>query len=146
MSKISRRAWLCLAVSPFVIGHVVSGLALADSSALDLAEQISDEGGVTIKVRPVSPLPNAEVWRFEIQFDTHTMPLDQDLLKVVSLSAGSGEEQAPTVWDGDPPGGHHREGFLGFKPMKPLPASLTMTIKGIGGIAARSFTWKVSAP
>jgi len=149
MFEISRRAWLWLAVSPFAVGHVMSGLALADSTAdpaAGLVEQTSDEGGVIVKVRPVSLLPNAEAWKFEIQFNTHTVPLDQDLLKVASLSAGGGEGRAPTVWEGDPPGGHHRKGILGFKPMTPLPGSLTLTIKEVGGIAARSFTWKVSAP
>jgi hypothetical protein len=144
MSGISRRYWLCLfAISPFVVGNLTSALAQADSGAdpaQSLAEQTSDEGGVTVKVRPLTLLPTAESWRFEVQFNTHTMSLDQDLLKVTSLSAGNGQEEMPTTWDGDPPGGHHREGVLGFKPMAPLPASLTLTINEVGGIVARSFT------
>jgi len=149
MLEISRRAWLCLAVSAIVAGHMVGAHALAESSAepaLSLVEQSSDEGGVTVKVKPVSLLPNAGTWRFEVEFNTHTASLDQDLLKVVTLSAGSAETQEPTGWDGDPPGGHHRKGLLDFKPMTPLPAALTLTIREVGGVAARSFTWKVSAP
>jgi len=149
MSGISRRDWLCLAIGPIVVGNLSSALALADSGpgpAQDLADQTSDEGGVIVKVRPVTLLPTAESWRFEVQFSTHTVSLDQDLLKIASLSVGDGQSQAPTVWDGDPPGGHHRQGILEFKPIVPLPVSLTLTIKEVGGIAARSFTWNLSTP
>jgi len=33
---------------------------------------------------------------------------------------------------------------LVFKPMGPLPASITLKIRGVGGVAERSFVWSLA--
>jgi hypothetical protein len=71
---------------------------------------------VTIKVTPRSLASTADNWEFTIVFDTHSQDLSDDLLKSARLLDGVGGQQSPMAWEGAPPGGHHREGVLRFKP------------------------------
>ena len=148
MAEISRRGWL-LGMGRILIASLPAAAALAGSAAdpaESLSEQVNDEGGVSVAVKPLTLAPSATAWRFAVQLNTHMFPLDQDLVQVAGLSGDGSQTEAPTAWDGDGPGGHHRKGVLRFRPFNPPPPSLTLTIRAIGDVAARSFTWKLASP
>lgn len=116
----------------------------AHSKALPTRE--NNEGPVRVAVTPQNLSKSADAWRFAVQFNTHVMPITQDMVAVTSLSGGKGASEKPTAWEGDPPGGHHRRGVLVFKAIKPTPATITLHIREVGGIADRVFTWKAANP
>ena len=74
-----------------------------------------------------------------VSLTTHSGDLGGDMAKVSFLRDNVGVKYAPIGWQGDPPGGHHREGILEFKPLLPLPDKLTLVIKNVGGVTERSF-------
>lgn len=65
------------------------------------------------------------------------------MIAVSFLIDGAGREYAPLAWDGDPPGGHHREGILKFKALAQKPETIKLAIRGIGGINEQIFAWQV---
>lgn len=106
--------------------------------------QTSNEGGVVIRVTPARLAPGAVTWDFEVVFETHTVQLTGDPAQFTVLLDPQGQVHAPLRWDGDPPGGHHRKGILKFKPIRPAPVTVTLKIRGIGGVPERAFTWSIA--
>ena len=100
-----------------------------------------DQVGVTIVVTSLDLAPESSEWKFDVGINTHSVELDQDMTKIVVLTDNQGTEYRPVAWDGAAPGGHHREGILTFKVISPMPQSIELTIKDIGGIPARSLQW-----
>ena len=98
-----------------------------------LASQTSNVQGVTIKVTPKNLATDAKTWDFEVVFDSHTQDLTDDVVKSSLLLA----------WDGNPPGGHHREGVLRFKPLAAQPQAMELQITRPGESAPRSFRWQL---
>ncbi len=111
-----------------------------------LSMQENTEGPVRVAVTPQDLSKSADDWRFAVQFNTHIMPITQDMLAVSSLSDGKTAGEKPAAWEGDPPGGHHRRGVLVFKPIEPMPATVTLHIREVGGVADRAFTWNLQNP
>jgi hypothetical protein len=122
----------------------VPPMASAQTKSLPAIE--NNEGQVRVSVTPQSLSKTADAWRFTVQLNTHVTPITQDMVAVASLSDGKGAGEKPTAWEGDPPGGHHRKGVLVFKPIKPAPATITLHIRQVGGVADRIFTWKLTNP
>lgn len=116
----------------------------AETAALPV--QVNKEGQVVVTVTPLTLSATADTWRFEVVFDTHVTPLNQDLLQAVLLTDTNGHDQRPTAWEGDPPGGHHRKGVLVFNAIIPSPASVTLKIDQVGSVPERRFTWTVPNP
>lgn len=116
------------------------------ASAQSLPVRENNEGQVMVSVTPQNLSTTADNWRFEVRFNTHVTPITQDLVEVASLGDGKGVGEKPTAWQGDPPGGHHRKGVLVFKPIEPMPTTITLHIREVGGIADRSFTWNLASP
>lgn len=103
-------------------------------------ETITDEQGqVTIKVTPM--MFNDEQWKFEVVLNTHSVDLSQDMLQITELVDSQGNLYKPIAWEGDEPGGHHREGALIFSPFSPVPDGIELKIKNVSGIPERSFKW-----
>jgi len=107
-------------------------------SSLDI--QVSKEGPVTITVRPIS-LSDVS---FEIILNTHSVEITEDLTALSVLINEKGAEYKPTVWNGDPVGGHHRSGILHFGKIIPSPQTATLIIRRVGGIAERRFEWSLT--
>lgn len=105
------------------------------------SEKIDDQGDVVVTVRPLAMSPDGGP-RFDIILDTHTIELDTDLMVNTRLLADDREYQ-PLAWDGDPPGGHHRQGTLTFPPLAKIPDTVTLQIKNVGAVDARIFSWTV---
>ena len=112
-------------------------------AASHLAAQTSSARGVTVKVTPQNVAGDAKMWDFAIVLDTHSADLNDDLVKSSLLLDRAGGAFAPVAWDGAPPGGHHREGVLRFKPISPGPQSIELRITRAGEDVPRSFRWQL---
>ncbi len=109
------------------------------SSSLETKE--NTEGPVSVAVTPLSLDNGPPTWNFEIVLDTHSGSLDADLVAVSELVDDQGKSYKPISWEGDNPGGHHREGVLKFNPISPKPKSVELKIKNVGGVPERRFKW-----
>lgn len=121
------------------IGLRAALAASSEAANPSLPMQSSSARGVTIKVTPKTLASNAGSWEFAIVLDTHSQDLSDDLVKSSLLLDVSGGQYSPVAWDGAPPGGHHREGVLRFKPVSPQPQSIELQIRRAGEDAPRSF-------
>ena len=124
------------------LGLMASVAAAPSIAAPPLEARTSDADGVQVVVTPKSLDPAANSWDFEVVLDTHTKPLNDDMMRASELIA-DGRPYAPLSWLGDPPGGHHRKGSLSFSRPAELPKVMEIRINGIGGGAARTFRWEL---
>lgn len=102
----------------------------------------SREKSVTVDVVPVQLAPGKPA-KFEVRMNTHSVPLEQDLVVVSILKDDQGGQYQPTKWQGSPPGGHHRTGVLEFPILKGNPKSVKLVIREVAGVPERTFGWKV---
>jgi len=128
-----------------VMGAFMLGTVLLDSrpsaAAPALTARSSNAAGVNVVVTPKALAPGVPVWEFEIVLDTHTKPLNDNLAQAAVLVDDAGRRFAPTGWQGDPPGGHHRKGLLRFSAPVEMPSAVQLEIAGVGGAGTRSFRW-----
>ena len=124
------------------LGLMASVAAAPSIAAPPLEARTSDADGVQVVVTPNSLDPAANSWDFEVVLDTHTQPLNDNIVRASELIA-DGRSQAPLDWQGDPPGGHHRKGTLIYPRPAELPKVMEIRINGIGGGAARTFRWEL---
>ena len=118
----------------------VAVISTATAAEAGLAAQISNERGVKVTVIPKSLSSDAKTWDFDVVLETHTQPLNEDLAKISTLVV-DGKQYSPLMWEGAPPGGHHRKGMLRFKAIMPQPPSLELQIRLTGEAAPRGFKW-----
>ncbi len=102
-----------------------------------LERQSNNEGPVTVEVVPRFSTEIA----FEIVLDTHSEELNEDLTTAATLVDDTGKKYEPVGWNGNPPGGHHREGLLLFNPITPAPKFIKLILTNVGGTRERSFIW-----
>lgn len=81
---------------------------------------------------------------FKISMDTHAGGLSADMMRAAVFEDEDGTVHLPVSWEGDPPGGHHREGVLHFGAFTPMPKKVDFTLLDIGGIKERKFSWVVA--
>ena len=81
-------------------------------------------------------------YEFNITLNTHSTELNYDLVSVSSLTNEKGQTIKPSNWQGDGPGGHHREGKLIFPKFNNRPKILNLTINEIGEKGV-NFEWKL---
>jgi hypothetical protein len=141
---MNRLIFWAVSLALLAVAVVAPLMASAQSKSLPMRE--NNEGQVRASVTPQNLSKTADAWRFEVRFNTHVTPITQDMVAVASLSDGKGVGEKPTAWEGDPPGGHHRRGVLVFKPMNPMPATITLHIRQVGGVPDRAFTWNLASP
>ena len=133
-----------MSIPVFAVPAWIAALALAPVfafAAANLPPQTSNQNGVTVKVTPRSLAGPA--WEFEVVFDTHSQELKDDPVKSAALVVDGGAPSAPTGWEGDGPGSHHRKGVLRFASVGTKGDSLQLHIDEVGGVATRSFVWKL---
>lgn len=123
-----------------------TGKGNGKTAVAELPQQTSRTGAVEVSVKPENISADAQSWNFRITLNTHTAELGEDLSQAATLVDDGGGEFKPTAYEGDPPGGHHREGVLKFNPISPAPKSVTLKVRGVGGVAERSFSWTLGAP
>ncbi len=100
-----------------------------------------EQANVTVVVTPLNLSSQSTEWKFDIGMNTHSVELDQDPVQIVTLVDDKGNVYKPLSWEGAGPGGHHREGVLIFNAIQPMPQTVELKIKDIGGIPERSFKW-----
>jgi len=132
-------AWNRPADQPAVKSPGNNTSAAATSSTLEA--KTSSDGWAEVEAMPLA-LASSE-WSFGISLNAH-QEIDADLAKAVTLTDDQGDSLAPLRWDEPSPGGHHRKGTLVFPAPSSKPASITLTMKDVGGAALRTFTWKLS--
>ena len=129
-----------------LVAAAVALPAAASAQTKSMPRQENNEGQVMVAVTPLVLSKTADAWRFEVQLTTHVAPITEDMAVVATLSDGKGHNEQPSAWEGDPPGGHHRKGVLVFKPISPMPGSITLHIRQVGAVPERSFTWNMGVP
>jgi hypothetical protein len=135
--------WLLLPAAVVFALVTWVGAAHADPVVSGPSPQINKEGGVIVKVTPRRLAPGAEMWEFEVVFDTHTVALAGDPARFSVLVDAEGRTHFPLQWEGDPPGGHHRKGVLRFKPEPGRDGMIELRIDGVGGAPTRVFRWQL---
>ena len=133
-----------MSIPVFAVPAWIAALALAPVfafAAANLPPQTSNQNGVTVKVTPRNLAGPA--WEFEVVFDTHSQELKDDPVKSAALVVDGGAPSAPTAWQGDGPGGHHRKGVLRFKPAAVSAASVELRLQRPAESAPRVFRWKL---
>ena len=100
------------------------------------------ENRVRVDVKPVQLAPGQPA-RFEVQMNTHSEALGEDMVAVSTLKDNAGREYHATAWQGSAPGGHHRKGVLEFSYLEDNTASITLIIKGIANVPERIFEWPI---
>ncbi len=147
--KWSLVATVIIGVLIFIISYkdekhpVLKSAAQADAEITkQLWEAKNDErGAVAISVVPLELSPTAAEWKFDVTLNTHSIELDWDMVKAVTLVDDRGNSYGPQKWEGAL-GGHHREGTLIFTPITPTPKSVELRITG-GVEPVKSFTWNI---
>src|SRR3989344_4005855 len=107
----------------------------------NLESKTDEQASVTVIVTPSDIPPQSKEWKFDIVMNTHSVELDQDMIKSAVLIDDQGKEYKPLRWEGSEAGGHHREGILVFSTIQSMSQSVEIKIKDIGGIPERSFKW-----
>ena len=126
---------------PSQTNQLISPKPEKSKSLTGLESQTNGEGPVSVQVTPLDL--SQDKWKFQVILNTHSVELNYDLVKLAILTDSSGKEYKPSSWEGDPPGGHHREGVLIFEAPNSKPLSIILQINNIGSIDKRAFSWDV---
>jgi Spy/CpxP family protein refolding chaperone len=116
--------------------------------------QEDTQGPVTVSVTLLTPdKPRADgKLAVQVKLETHTVNLDQYQLEQLALLRDAQGREVPALGLESPSGGgHHREGVLTFpgtdasgKPLLSHEAkTLTLILRGIGGVSERVFRWQL---
>jgi len=100
----------------------------SDGPASSFVSRTADAGEVTVKATLQRLDAGGAV--ADMVFDTHAVELDLDVPAGAVLTVG-GLTWPTQGWEGDGPGGHHREGELRFAPGGPVAGEATLTISGL---------------
>jgi Spy/CpxP family protein refolding chaperone len=116
--------------------------------------QEDTQGAVTVSatlLTPDKPRTDGKL-AVQVKLDTHAVDLDQyQLEKLAVLRDAQGYEIQAVGLESPNGSGHHREGVLTFpgtdgngKPLlSPEAKSLTLILRGIGGVSERVFRWQL---
>ena len=110
----------------------------AAQSGAGNVELVNDLNGVTFTIKPMDY--EGEGIAFSTSIDTHSGALDFDLTEISRLVV-AGTSYMPILWDGSPPGGHHRSGVLVFPNPMGKSGEMSLTIIGVGDVPERVFHW-----
>ena len=127
-------------IAALVIGVVAVGL-MGDAGAYEMRS--NRENSVRVDVKPVQ-LVSGQPARFEVRMNTHSEPLEEDMVAVSSLKDNTGRVYQATAWQGSGPGGHHRKGVLEFPELEDNTESITLIIRKVANVPERTFEWSVA--
>ena len=98
-------------------------------------------GDVTLDVDPKKFGGIETETTFTLSFNTHSVSLDYDFTKIVTLQDDRGKDYQASLWTG-PRGGHHMSGDIVFPPLDSGVKQVTLTVTGLAGQNA-SLAWDV---
>ncbi|WP_340682759.1 hypothetical protein LCL61_29400 [Amycolatopsis coloradensis] len=117
------------AIALVVVGVVAWSLTRSDEApAAGLGTRTVRAGEVEVTMTALTLDRSGAV--FEIEFDTHTVDLGLDPAAAARLTV-NGTSAGGAGWDGQGPGGHHREGTLRFSTPIPPAAAVELRITGL---------------
>lgn len=134
---------IIISLAIVIIGAAFYYVVSKQSEQSAFSTKTLTDGTVTYKVTPKNLTSSAPTWDFDISLDTHTGSLDQDLVNLVRLVDDKGNEYQATKWEGDPPGGHHREGLLKFFPVILRPAIIEIDIQTTTNPETNRLRWEI---
>ncbi len=126
-------------LAALVIVAVAVGLAV-DAGAYEM--RTNKEKRVRVDVKPVQLTPGQPA-KFEVQMNTHSEALEEDMVAVSSIKDNAGHVYQATAWQGSEPGGHHRQGVLEFPKLEDNTESITLIIRKVANVPERTFEWSV---
>lgn len=112
-----------------------------ESSSQEWETKTDDQADVSVAITPIDLSAQSAQWKFDITLNTHSIELDQDLVKSSLLFDDQGRQYDAISWEGSR-GGHHVKGILTFVSLVSPTASVELKIQGIAGVA-RSFVWQL---
>ncbi len=104
--------------------------------------QKKNGGNVTVSATP-EILQLGKQPQFTLAFNTHSEELDFDVSKISKIIDDKGNEYNTSIWEGSPPGGHHRTGILTFNEEIKEASKIKLVITDVAGIKERVFEWKL---
>lgn len=110
------------------------------TAARRLPTKTTEVNEITVEVSPRRVNGRGAV--IAIVLDTHEGALDVDLRKRSTLTV-DGTPWPVASYQGDGPGGHHREGTLRFRNAGRIAGSMRLVINGLGGTAKLS--WRLTS-
>ena len=133
------RVYGIIGTASLIILAVAVGLAV-NAGAYEMRS--NRENRVRVDVKPVQLTPGQPA-RFEVQMNTHSEALGEDMVAVSSLKDNVGRVYQATAWQGSAPGGHHRKGVLEFPKLVDNTDSITLIIRKVANVPKRTFEWSV---
>lgn len=109
----------------------------------DKFQTLENEGGnVTVTVKP-EILEIGKNPSFNIEFNTHSVELNFDVVKQAYLLDEKGYRITDAGWKGSSPKGHHRNGTLVFSQPLINTKFVELILTDIAEIPERKFRWKL---
>ena len=105
-----------------------------------LQTQIKTLGAIEVEVTPLSVKPGKAIV-FELVMNNHSVDLDYDYTKIVTLMDDQGNSLKPAQWTGNT-SGHHIKGELVFSALPERTKELTLTLDGVDN-KKETFTWQL---
>ena len=105
-----------------------------------LTPQNKTMGVVEVTLTPENVEPGEEIV-FDLAMNNHSIDLDYDYIKIVTLLDDQENEYKPSEWTGNT-SGHHVSGKLKFSPIQTQTSSITLKIDGVDN-QKETFEWKL---
>jgi len=103
--------------------------------------QTDSQASVDIEVTPKALGVSEEKNIFSVTLNTHTVQLDFDFAKIMTLKDDSGKAYQALKWTGES-GSHHLSGDIIFPKLQQPTKKITILIDGVGGVN-RQFIWEL---
>jgi len=103
--------------------------------------QTDSQASVDIEVTPKTLGVSEEKNIFAVVLDTHSVELDFDFAKIMTLKDDSGKAYQALKWTGES-GSHHLSGDIIFPKLQQPTKKITILIDGVGGVN-RQFIWEL---
>lgn len=103
--------------------------------------QTTTMGVVTVDVDPLKLGRTEAENSFTVSFNSHSVNLDVDFTKLITLRDDTGNTYQAKQWTGNR-GGHHISGDIIFPRLNGTASQVTLKISGIDG-QTKDFTWPV---
>ena len=108
-------------------GNQSSQIATTETSDTPNKRYDAKRGEMGAVMLEITPL---DARTYEISLNTHSVELDFDLAKIISLEDNLGNAYEADSWSGES-GGHHLTGLLIFPPISSEARSVKMVVRGI---------------